>query len=443
MSRGTSTAALALVLAGLGAYIWFVERERPPADPDAKAKVFAGLEADTIEEVTVRSSKGETTTLRKENGTWRVVAPVAADADTVEASSLASGLAGLEEQRVVEEQAADLAAFGLQPARVEVAFRTAGAQGARRVHLGEKTPTGGDLYARLDDGSRVFLLPAYLESTFDRGTFDLRDKAALKIDRTAVDGLQVIAGATPVTFAKRDEQWRLTAPLDVRADYGAVESVLGRVATAQMKAIVAQEATDLAQYGLQAPAITVHLDAGSARSTLLLGAASPEGSLYAKDASRQMVFTVDATLADDLRKAPGDFRPRDLFEFRSFTAQRVEVTRDGATIVLEKKKGDGEQAVEKWVQTQPAADVGEAKIIDLLSTTSNLRAASFVDALPAGATPVVAVKAVFDGGGREESVTFYRAGDDTYAVRAGDPGAAKLTAGDLDSTLKNLDALKP
>ena len=311
------------------------------------------------------------------------------------------------------------------------------------MHLGEKTPTGGDLYARLDDGARVFLLPAYLESTFDRGTFDLRDKAVLKIDRTAVDGLQVIAGATPVTFAKRDEKWRLTAPLDVRADYGAVESVLGRVTTAQMKAIVAQEATDLAQYGLQAPAITVHLDAGSARSTLLIGAASPEGPLYAKDASRPMVFTVDATLADDLRKTPADFRPRDLFEFRSFTAQRVEVTRDGATAVLEKKKGDGEQAVETWMQTQPAAEVGEAKIIDLLSTASNLRAASFVDALPAGATPVLAVKAVFDGGAREESVTFYRAGEDTYAVRAGDPGAAKLTAGDLDSTLKNLDALKP
>lgn len=442
MSRGTSTAALLVVLIALGAYIWFIERKREPANPDAKAKVFAALQADQVEALTVTSSKGETTTLKKENGTWRITAPVQAEVDAVEVSAITSGLASLEEQRVVEEQASDLAAFGLAPPRSAVEFTTAGGA-AQRLQLGEKTPTGGDMYARLGDGTRVFLVPAYLDSTFDRGTFDLRDKAALKLDRTKVDGVQLVAGGTAIGFAKRDEQWRMTAPLDLRADYGAVESVLGRVANAQMKAIVAQDAADLAQYGLQAPEFTVHLDAGSARSTLLVGSASPEGSRYAKDASRPFVFTIDGTIADDLKKTPADFRPKDLFEFRSFTGRRFEATRDGATLVFEKRKGEGESAVEKWVQVQPAKDVEEAKIIDLLSTASNLRALAFVDALPAGATPVVSFKAVSGDGAREESVSFFRAGEDVYATRVGDPGAAKLAAVDLDSTLKNLDALKP
>lgn len=442
MSRGATTAALFGVLVALGAYIWFVEREREPADPDAKAKVFAALQADAIEEITLTSSKGEATTLRKENGAWRITEPVAADVDSVEVSSLTSGLASLEEQRVVEENATDLGAFGLAPPKVTVAFRTAGDAQPRRLLLGEKTPTGGDMYAALDGGSRVFLVPAYLDTTFDRGTFDLRDKAVLKVDRQAIDALQLVSGSAPIRFAKRDEQWRMVAPLDLRADHGAVEALVGRVVTAQMKAIVEQEAADLAKYGLQAPAIAVHLDAGSARSTLLVGTASPEGSLYAKDASRPLVFTVDGTLADDLKKSPSDFRPRDLFEFRSFTGERFEVTRDGVTTVFEKRKAEDSDAPARWSQVEPQKDVAEGTIVDLLSTASNLRATSFVDALPSGATEVVRFKAVSNEGRRVEVVAFHRAGEDVYATREGDPGAAKLFAGDLDSTLKNLDALK-
>jgi hypothetical protein len=442
MSRGTSTGVLFLVLVALGAYIFFVERKREPVDPDAKPKVFAGLQAEAIEELVVTGSKGDKTTLRKQDGTWRLVAPIEAEADAVEVSAISSGLASLEQQRVVEESAADLSGFGLAPPRFEVAFRAAGDAEPRLVQFGEKTPTGGDMYAKLGDGARVFLVPAYLDTTFDRGTFELRDKSVLKLDRQAVDGMQVVSGATAVRLARRDGQWRVTAPLDVRADQGAVESLIGRVSTAQMKAIVEQEAVDLAKYGLEAPEFTVHLDAGSARSTLLVGTASPEGSRYAKDASRPMVFTIDGTIADDLRKEPSDFRPKDLFEFRSFTGQRFEATRDGLTLVFEKQKGEGENAVEKWVQAQPAKDVEEGKIIDLLSTASNLRAASFVDALPPNASPLVAFKAVSADGKREEVVTFHKAGEDVYATRAGDPGAAKLFSGDLDSTLKNLDALK-
>lgn len=442
MSRGTTTAALLAVLVALGAYIWFVERGREPVNPDAKPKVFPTLQADQVEELKVTSSKGETTALKKENGMWHVTAPISAEADTVETMAIPSGLASLEEQRVVEEQASDLAAFGLAPPRITVEFRTAG-HAAQRLEFGEKTPTGGDVYARLGDSTRVFLVPAWLDSTFDRGTFDLRDKGVLKLDHSKVDGVQVVAAGRTIGFARREDRWRMTAPTDLRADDGVVSSLLSRVANAQMKAIVAQEATDLAQYGLAPAAFTVNLDAGSARSTLLIGSTTADGLRYAKDASRPMVFTIDATIAADLNKAPDDFRPKDLFEFRSFTGRRFEVTRDGVTLVFERRKGEGENALEKWTQVQPAADVEEAKIVDLLSTASNLRALSFVGTLPAGATPVVAFKAISDEGAREEAVRLFRAGDDVYATRAGDPGAAKLAAVDLDSTLKSLDALKP
>ena len=78
----------------------------------------------------------------------------------------------------LDEQATDLKQYGLDPARIEVTFRFAAKD--QKLLIGQKTPTGGDLYAKVPDKPRVFLVAAHLESTFNKSPFDLRDKTALK-----------------------------------------------------------------------------------------------------------------------------------------------------------------------------------------------------------------------------------------------------------------------
>jgi hypothetical protein len=107
----TSTLILVVVLAGLGAYIYFVESERPAGGIEERDKVFA-VETEQIEEITV-STGGDTTTLRKTDETWKITSPVAVDADANEVSGLTSAITGLEINRVVDENASDLAQFGL------------------------------------------------------------------------------------------------------------------------------------------------------------------------------------------------------------------------------------------------------------------------------------------------------------------------------------------
>ena len=444
MGRGRSTLILFLALVALGAYIFFVERKREPATEggaETKQKVFS-VEAGKIEDLQVTASGGDQTTLKKEGERWKVVAPVAADADEGEVSGITSNLASLEQQRVVEERAADLKPYGLDAPRIRVGFRAAGDKAMKRLLLGSKTPTGGDMYAKLEDAARVFLVSGFLDSTFDRSTFDLRDKSVLKIERDKVDGIEFQSSSETVRFVKSQDAWMLAAPVQARADFGAVEGLLGRVATARMKAIVEPEATDLKKYGLDKPEYTLGLSAGSARSTFLVGAKTPDGQFYARDASRPIVFTVDSVLVDDLKKAPADYRMKDLFEFRTFTGTRLEFTRDGTTFIFEKQKGKDKDAPEKWAQVQPKKDVDEAKILDFLSRLTNLRGETFLDALPEGATQVAATKAVSSEGKKQDTVTFFKAGEDVYATRPGEPGAAKVSAQEFTEALKLLDALK-
>ena len=313
--RGVRSFLLLLVVAaGLGAYLYFVESKRDPADADKKAKVFT-VEADKIDELVVKSESGDRTTLKKTGTEWQVVEPVATPSDGAAVSGLTSNLSTLELQRVIDENPQDLGEYGLKEPRLEVAFKSGGKE--QRLLVGRKTPAATDLYAKLGDSPRVFLIPGFVDTTFNKTTFDLRDKTVLKVDRDSVDTLVITTITAPkrtLQFAKADGEWKLTNPIKARADFTTVDGLISRINTLQTKSIVAPEATALAEYGLDKPAATIQLGSGSSQATLLIGKAGGEGVVYAKDQSRPAVLTIDAALLADVTKETGEYRQTDLFD---------------------------------------------------------------------------------------------------------------------------------
>jgi hypothetical protein len=444
-----STIALVVVLAGLGAYIYFVTwKQDATADSTNKQeKVFVGLEADKIEEITVRSEKGDTTSVKKESGAWQMTAPVAAKADESEVSGITTSLGQIAVARVIDENPSDLKEYGLATPRIEINFKASGDKDYRKLYIGEKSPTGADLFAKRNDEKKVFLIPAFQESSFNKGTFDLRDKTLWKFERDKVDSLDIVTGGKSLAMTRATGDWKITRPVEARADFGAVEGLIGRLQTAQMKSIVTEQApspADLKKYGFDKPDATVNLTTGSARATLVVGGKADDNTVYVRDESRPVVMTMDKSLVDELKKNADEFRKKDLFEFRSFNASRVEITRNGQTVAFEKTKGTGENAPDVWKRMSPTAgDVDKEKIDNMLSRLSNMRAASFVasEAKTGLDKPAMTVHVKFDDGKKEERVTFGKNGDEVYASRPGEPGAAKADTSDFTEINKTLDEI--
>ena len=69
-----------------------------------------------------------------------------------------------------------------------------------------------------------------------------------------------------------------------------------------MKSIVDAPEADGKKYGLDKPAATVKFGSGSSQATLVIGGAAGEGSVYARDASRPAIFTVESSVLDELKK---------------------------------------------------------------------------------------------------------------------------------------------
>ncbi len=434
----TTTVLLVLVLAGLGAYIYFVDSERPAGGGEEREKVFA-VEADQIETITV-TAKGESTTLTKADGVWKITAPATADADATEASNLASAIAGIEINRVLDENAANLADYGLADPRIKIAFKAGSTSG--EVHVGETTPTQGDMYAVKAGESRVFLVPAFQETSLAKNTFDLRDKRVLQFDRDKIDTLELTQpGAPAIMLSRAGNEWFIKAPAAARGDYSAIEGLVTRLSTASMSELVDPNSPE--SFGLETPSAVVTIGTGSTRATLELGA-EREGAVYARDTARQLIFKVEPSLASDLKKTTDELRDKALFEFRTFNVLRLQVSRGADSYEFQKVEGGGEGGADKWqrvVDGKPA-DVDTTAMEDFLSKLSALNADSFNAATTAAGLPAPAlVAAASYDGDKFERVRLILGKGQAFGVREGEPGVAVIDADTVSETIKALDAL--
>ena len=444
-----STLALIVVLGGLGAYIYFVESERPAATSiegePAREKFFA-VETEKINEIRI-NYKGQTTLLRKDEAGWKMIEPTAVDADPPEVISLAQAITNLESVREVVDNPTDLAQFGLSDPQIIVDFKAeGGASGSFK--LGNKNPTQSEIYAMKGGDNTVVLVSAFQESSFNKEPFALRDKRILKFDREKADTLALVKGGNTLELARSGSEWKVVKPVESRSDYSAVEGFLTRLNSANMSTLVEEKPADLAKYGLDKPAMTVTIGAGSSKTVLEVGKTENEQT-YAKDASRPMVFTVDTTLQGDLNKSFDDYRKKELFEFRPFYLARMRAVLEspgGAkTYEFEKAPPAKPGEAETWKVTRVGGSshtADSAAMDDLLNKLVAIKAESFVtgDTRTGLDKPALVVSASYDDG-KFERVRFGAVENDAYGRRDGEAGVAKIDHMSMRAAMQAFDTV--
>src|SRR5262249_35928465 len=164
--------------------------KKPAVETPTKEKAFT-VNADDVEELRVKAADAEVTHLKKTSNGWQLTEPVKADADANAPLSITQGLSTIEIERVVDENPGVLKDFGLDPPRMDLGFRAKSDKDLKHLLVGDKTATGGELYAMRQGDKRLFLISGTNENTFNQGTFALRDKSVLKFDRGKADTIEI------------------------------------------------------------------------------------------------------------------------------------------------------------------------------------------------------------------------------------------------------------
>jgi hypothetical protein len=363
-----STLLLALVVAALGAFVWFYEIEggaERTKQEEASKHLFPGVTADAIQSIDLRTEDGTVARVERAGDQgWQLVAPLAAPADRFAVDGIASTLAELAPEASFDTPE-PLANYGLE---VEPAVRFRAGEKDYALRLGNNTPVGGNLYATDAEGAKVFALASWRKNALAKSVKQLRDGRVLDFDRAQVKGITLTSGDGRVVLARGEGGWRIAEPVDAKADAEAVDGLLSDLSYLRADEFVDAPGTD-AELGLDAPWLVAELalESGDPR-TLAVGAPRAERRVVRGTAGR--TFEVASSGLDALPRTLAAFRWKELASFDASEAARLElgfVDAGGASVMITGTNGEA-----GWTTAPEAMEPGKAS--RLVSELSSLRA---------------------------------------------------------------------
>ncbi len=323
-----NTGILFLVALLLGGIIWYSNRnEVEKKEAEAQAKLlFGDLKAESVEWIELRTSDGKDARLERTDGAWQVVKPIAFPADPSNADGLASALVGVTSEAVIEDaQGADV--YGLGEGAQVVRFRAGGAD--HELYTGKKTPIGANNYVSVGSGP-VYTVASFRVTSLDKSLDDLRERRPMRFDRGGIQRIEATWIDGGVVLEKKDDKWRMIAPLDTDADQETVETLLSDLVFLRASGFVDAPPSDK-EVGLDAPQYRVTLtDAPQdgkqpMRHELRIGGLLDE-KLRAVRGAEASLYQIPNERFDKLPKTVAAFRWKSLANFVATDAQRFEIT---------------------------------------------------------------------------------------------------------------------
>src|SRR5579864_9035412 len=149
----------AVILAGLTGALYWSNHHKPSdtteASADVSPKILAVKEADISKFDLKKDGAEQVGGERNSAGQWRITSPTPLPADQSAVSSLLGTFSSLNSERLVEDKDANLAPYGLDAPKLEVDL-TQKNNNTLKLLLGDDTPAGYGIYARLDGDPRIF-----------------------------------------------------------------------------------------------------------------------------------------------------------------------------------------------------------------------------------------------------------------------------------------------
>ena len=333
-----------------------------------RSKVLLSFAQEAVQAVSLRTDFLHVRLQRQEKGKWRITEPVEVAADSGKVSDLLRSLTQ-DQIQTFPDKPASLKMVGLDPPRGEIRLTLDGGTEATLL-LGEREKKEkGGVYARRSREEQVLVLKETFLKEIPKQVADLRDRTLLALDREKVDTIELETPKGRTVLSKTEDTWGIKEPEEASADQGMINDLLWDLTTTRVKEFVGDDAKTLKPYGLDVPPVTVRLldPQGKLLSTLTLARASNDEGAYVRVGDSQAVTLVEARLYERLDKGPFDFRLRQLLSFETWDVGKMELSRNGQEILLEKRK-------EQWELKKP--NEGRAKysaVIDLLNEIKNLK----------------------------------------------------------------------
>lgn len=273
----------------------------------------------------------------RDSSRWRLRQPLSARADGERIEALVAQMQNLRVTEFVSDAVViDRAAYGLQPAELELVIATGTNEWARLQVGSIATNAPGERFVRRLSHTNLVRVAAEDLTVLERSLEEFRDPrlfGALE----GVDGMEV-RGSNAFRVELSGTNWMVTQPRSFPAESSAVEFLISQLSTLEIAQFINDVVPDLAPYGLDRPSreflarrgtnILAHLQVGKATDTRGI-------LLYARRLDEPGVYAIPRTVLFNL-DSPGQLRS---WRFESNNVVQVAVSHEGRRRVFGREGG--------------------------------------------------------------------------------------------------------
>ncbi len=427
----------AVVLAALSGVLYWSNRH-PASENTAKASIdtppkILSLKQEDISKIQIKKKGGEELDLAKgDAGKWQITAPKPLGADQEAVSSLLYTVSSLNADRLVDDKTSDLSQYGLAQPSLELEVTTKDAK-PQKLLLGDDTPAGSAVFAKLEGDARVFTIANYNKTSIDKTASDLRDKRLLTVDFDKLSQIELVSKKQDIEFGRNRQEWQIVKPKPLRADNYQVEEIVRKLRDAKMDASSTDADAKKAAAAFASGTQVATAKVTDTASTQELQVRKSKDDYYAKSSAVPGIYKAPGDLGKDLDKNVDDFRSKKLFDFGFDEPSKVEV-HDGAKAYFLTKGGQ-----DWWSADSKKMD--PSSVQSLIDKIRELSANKFPDS--GFTSPALEVTVTSNDGKRVEEVLISKSGDNYIAKRDNEPALYQLDSSSVADLQKFAADLKP
>src|SRR6266513_807135 len=376
-----TTLVLFVIAAGVFAYLFFVERNRPGTEEATRqAQNVVNFSRDQVNGVVIQNGD-DTIDIRRRDDKWRLEIPIKDQADGSVVNNLLLDLENWQKDAAIsaKEMEADknkLADYGL--ANPKLRLKLIGPDTPPEIFFGKDAALEGKMYVRFGNSKETFLANQSVKKAIDKKPEDFRDRKLTDLIMAQVVRVVLKTSAGEMELQKKGDHWDILKPLHTRADDQKVSDLIAQVTTARIQQFVADDRGDLHPYGLAEPhgSLTLFAQDDKEGQTLQVGGVpeKEKDQVYVRFSPRGFVYTLPKKIEETLNNKPNDLRDHHLVRIDTTILDRLTIDAPGKTKTVLARKD------ESWtIASRNNSPANSTEVRRLIGTLQNEQVTKFVE----------------------------------------------------------------
>ena len=362
------TLVLALILAGLGAYLYVVEvpQTQEILREEHQERRLIPFDDRAVSRLTIATSE-ETIVLTRDNKfNWHIIGPLPTPADSREVRKILRALTIGKIQRVITSQGENQEQYGLKPPHMILTI-SAGAE-SEEIELGNRAPLTSTLYARKRSNEKIILTTLNPLTFSNKSLHTFRNKDILTYDPTRAEEFRLVRGDEILVLYRQpgahglSPNWRFRSPIQGPADRTTVGLLLRHLDELQAEGFIdsQSEKQELLQT-LGPPKVTATVHSRKRDHTASFYQSPEVPGAYAMTKKESPIYRIAPDIVRDLTKKLFNLRDKRLLGLEILELAILTVKTPTESYTLINQSGE-------WVLEDDPAQILNQELIRLFAS---------------------------------------------------------------------------